>query len=89
MAKLNNIKDKDKLWIVYNVNIAGMTKQAAIEVIDHIHKELSTFDDSVVSLIVPIREGNSHIEFYNMQKAKPTTIDKLKTLVENAELETI
>lgn len=89
MAKLNNIKDKDKLWIVYNVNIAGMTKQAAIGVIDHINKELSTFDDSVVSLIVPIREGNSHIEFYNMQKAKPTTIDKLKTLVKNAELETI
>ena len=89
MAKLNNIKDKDKLWIVYNVNIAGMTKQAAIGVVDHIHKELSTFDDSVVSLIVPIREGNSHIEFYNMQKAKPTTINKLKTLVKNAELETI
>ena len=89
MAKLNNIKDKDKLWIVYNVNIAGMTKQAAFGVKDHINKELSAFDDSVVSLIVPIREGNSHIEFYNMQKAKPTTIDKLKTLVENAELETI
>jgi hypothetical protein len=88
MAKLK-IKDKDKLWIVYSVNVAGMTKQAAIGVIDHINKELSTFDDSVVSLIVPIREGNSHIEFYNMQKAKPTTIDKLKNLVENAELETI
>lgn len=89
MAILNNIKDKDKLWIVYNVNIAGMTKQAAIGVIDHINKELSTFDDSVVSLIVPIREGNSHIEFYNMQKAKPATIDKLKKLAEYAELETI
>ena len=89
MAKLNNIKDKDKLWIVYNVNIAGMTKQSAIGVIDHIHKELSVFDDTVVSLIVPIREGNSHIEFYNMQKAKPMTIDKLKKLVENAEPETV
>ena len=89
MAKLNNIKDKDKLWIVYNVNIAGMTKEAAIRVIDHINKELLTFDDSVVSLIVPIREGNSHIEFYNMQKAKPTTIDKLKKMTEYAELETI
>ena len=88
MAKLN-IKDKDKLWIVYNVNIAGMTKQGAIGVIDHIHKELSVFDDSVVSLIVPIREGNSHIEFYNMQKAKPTTINKLKKLTENAELKTV
>lgn len=89
MAKLNNIKDKDKLWIVYSVNIAGMTKQSAIGVIDHIHNELSVFDDSVVSLIVPIREGNSHIEFYNMQKAKPMTIDKLKKLVENAEPKTI
>lgn len=89
MAKLNNIKDKDKLWIVYNVNIAGMTKQAAIEVIEHINKELSAFDDSVISLILPIREGNSHIEFYNMKKAEPMTIDKLKKLAENAELETI
>ena len=89
MAKLNNIKDKDKLWIVYNVNIAGMTKQAAANVIEHINKELSTFDNSVISLIVPTREGNSHIEFYNMQKAKSTTIDKLKKLAENAELETI
>ena len=88
MAKLN-IKDKDKLWIVYNVNIGGMTKQAAHEVIEHIHKELSVFDNSVVSLIVPMREGNSHIEFYNMQKAKPTTINKLKKLAENAELETV
>lgn len=88
MAKLK-IKDKDKLWIVYSVNVAGMTKQAAFEVIEHIHKELSAFDDSVISLILPIMEGNSHIEFYNMQKAKPTTIDKLKTLVKNAELETI
>ena len=88
MTKLK-IKDKDKLWIVYSVNVAGMTKQAAFEVIEHIHKELSSFDDSVISLILPIMEGNSHIEFYNMQKAKPTTIDKLKKLAENAELETI
>lgn len=88
MAKLK-IKDKDKLWIVYSVNVAGMTKQAAFEVIEHIHKELSSFDDSVISLILPIREGNSHIEFYNMQKAKPMTIDKLKKLAENAEFETI
>ena len=89
MAKLSNIKDKDKLWIVYNVNIAGMTKQAAVEVIEHINKELSSFDDSVISLILPIREGNSHIEFYNMKKTEPMTIDKLKKLAENAEFKTI
>lgn len=83
------MKDKDKLWIVYNVNLAGMTKAAACEVIEHINKELSVFDSSVNALIVPTREGNSHIEFYNMQKAKPMTIDKLKKLTENAESETI
>lgn len=81
--------DKDKLWIVYNVNIAGMTKVSAFEVIEHIRKELSEFDDSVVSLIVPIREGNSHIEFYNLEKADPTSIDKLKDLIDYAEPKTI
>lgn len=83
------IKDKDKLWIVYNVNIAGITIESANRVVEHINKELSTFDDSVVSLIVPIREGNSHIEFYNLEKAKPTTIEKLKELVKHADSETI
>lgn len=83
------MKDKDKLWIVYNVNLAGMTKEAACRVVEHINKELSAFDGSVNALIVPTREGNSHIEFYNMQKAKPATIDKLKNLIKDAELETI
>ena len=83
------LKDKDKLWIVYNVNIAGMTKQAAIEVINHVRKELLTFDDSVMSLIVPISEGNSHIEFYNLEKAEPTSIEKLKELMKYAESETV
>lgn len=81
--------DKDKLWIVYNVNIAGMTKQAAFEVISHVRKELSEFDDSVISFVVPIREGNSHIEFYNLEKADPTSIEKLKELIDYAESKTI
>jgi hypothetical protein len=81
--------DKDKLWIVYNVNIACLTKQAAFEVIEHIRKELSTFDNSVMSLVVPIMEGNSHIEFYNLEKADPTSIEKLKELIDYAESKTI
>lgn len=81
--------DKDKLWIVYNVNIAGMTRPAAFEVISHVRKELSEFDDSVMSFIVPIREGNSHIEFYNLEKADPTSIEKLKDLIDYAESKTI
>lgn len=81
--------DKDKLWIVYNVNIAALTKQAAFEVIEHIRKQLSTFDNSVMSLVVPIREGNSHIEFYNLEKADPTSIEKLKELIDYAEPKTI
>lgn len=83
------VKDKDKLWIVYNVNIAGMTKQAAFEVIKHVRKELLTFDDSVMSLIVPIMEGNSHIEFYNLEKVEPASIEKLKELMKYADSETI
>jgi hypothetical protein len=83
------LKDKDKLWIVYNVNIAGITVEAANRVVGHISKVLSEFDDSVISLIVPIREGNSHIEFYNLEKADPMTIEKLKELVKYADPKTI
>lgn len=89
MFDKDKLLDKDKLWVVYNVNIAGMSKQAAFEVIDHVRKELSTFDDSVISFIVPIREGSSHIEFYNLEKADPTSIDKLKELIDYAESKTI
>lgn len=83
------IKDKDKLWLVYNVNIAGMTVEAANTVIEHVHTILSQFDDSVMSLIVPIREGNSHVEFYNLEKAEPSTIEKLKEFINHADFEAI
>lgn len=81
--------DKDKLWIVYNVNIAGMTVETANRVVEHINKELLTFDGSVISLIVPIMEGNSHIEFYNLEKAEPMTIEKLKELLKYGDPETV
>ena len=81
--------DKDKLWIVYNVNIAGMSVKAANAVLESVNERLSEFDDSVISLVVPIREGNSHIEFYNLEKADPTSIEKLKELIDYAESKTI
>ena len=81
--------DKDKLWIVFNVNIAGMSVKAANAVLESVNERLSIFDYSVMSLVVPIREGNSHIEFYNLEKADPTSIDKLKELIDYAESKTI
>ena len=87
--KIKKVKDKDKLWLVYNVNIAGMTLEAANRVREHISKVLSEFDDSVISLIVPIEEGNSHVEFYNLEKAEPTSIEKLKELMNYADPKTI
>jgi hypothetical protein len=81
--------DKDKLWIVYNVNIAGMSVKAANAVLESVNDILSTFDNSVMSLVVPIMEGNSHIEFYNLEKADPTSIEKLKELIDYAESKTI
>jgi hypothetical protein len=81
--------DKDKLWIVYNVNIAGMSVKAANAVLESVNERLSIFDYSVMSLVVPIREGNSHIEFYNLEKADPTSIEKLKELIDYAKSKTI
>lgn len=83
------IKDKDKLWIVYYAAVEYMTIKAAHDVIESITKRLSMFDDSVNTIIVPIGKGDSHVEFYNLEKAEPATIDKLKELMNYAEPKTV
>ena len=79
--------DKDKLWIVAYISVKGMCKSRAYQQLAEFRNHYK-FDESVNMIIVPVEEP-TRIEFYNMQKAKPMTIDKLKKLVENAEPETV
>lgn len=79
--------DKDKLWIVAYISINGMSKSIAYQRLAEFRNHYK-FDDSVNMIIVPVDEP-TRIEFYNLEKAEPTTIDNLKKLLNNAELETI
>jgi hypothetical protein len=79
--------DKDKLWIVAYICIKGMYKLSAYQRLAEFQNRYQ-FDDSVNMIIVPVDEP-THIEFYNLEKTEPMTIEKLKELMNYAESETI
>ena len=79
--------DKDKLWIVAYISINGMCKSRAYQQLAEFRNHYK-FDESVNMIIVPVEEP-TRIEFYNLEKTEPTTIEKLKELMKYAESETI
>lgn len=81
------LKDKDKLWIVVYISIKGMHKVSAYQRIVEFRNHYK-FDDSVNMIIVPVEEP-TRIEFYNLEKAEPTTIEKLKELLKYGDSETV
>lgn len=81
------LKDKDKLWIVAYIDVKGMCKSSACRQIVEFRNHYK-FDESVNMIIVPVEEP-TRIEFYNLEKAEPMTIEKLKELMNYADPETI
>ena len=81
------LKDKDKLWIVAYICVKGVPKATAYQRLAEF-RNYYKFDGSVNMIIVPIEEP-TRIEFYNLEKAEPMTIEKLKELMNYAESETI
>ena len=79
--------DKDKLWIVAYISVKGMCKSRAYQQLSEFRNHYK-FDESVNMIIVPVEEP-TRIEFYNLEKTEPTTIEKLKELMNYAESETI
>jgi hypothetical protein len=79
--------DKDKLWIVAYICIKGMHKLSAYQRLAEFQNRYQ-FDESVNMIIIPVEEP-TRIEFYNIEKAKPTSIDKLKELMNYAKPETV
>lgn len=73
------IKDKDKLWIVAYISVKGMCKSRAYQLLAEFRNHYK-FDESVNMIIVPVEEP-TRIEFYNLEKAESTSIEKLKELM--------
>ena len=79
--------DKDKLWIVAYISVKEMCKSRAYQQLAEFRNHYQ-FDESVNMIIVPVEEP-TRIEFYNLEKAEPTSINKLKELMNYAEPETV
>lgn len=79
--------DKDKLWIVAYICVKGVPKATAYQRLAEF-RNYYKFDGSVNMIIVPVEEP-TRIEFYNIEKAEPTSIEKLKELMKYAESKTI
>ena len=77
------IKDKDKLWMVVYFGVKGMSRTTACQRLMEF-KNRYRFDESVNMIIIPVEEP-TRIEFYNLEKAEPTSIEKLKELMNYAE----
>jgi hypothetical protein len=81
------MSDKYKLWIVAYIGVKGMNRAIAFQRLAEFRNHYK-FDDSVNMIIVPVEEP-TRIEFYNLEKAEPMTIEKLKELMNYAEPETV
>ena len=79
--------DKDKLWIVAYICVKGMSMARAHQTFVEFGNHYK-FDESVNMILVPVEEP-TRIEFYNLEKAEPTSIEKLKELMNYAESETV
>lgn len=75
--------DKEKLYIIAYVNIANIDIKDVSSHINEITKYLTAgFDDSVKFFVIPIRSGESNIQFFNINMLKDLEPDNIETLIE-------
>lgn len=84
--------DKDRLIIVIYVNIAPIDSAYVSEYLYKIAKA-TMFDESIVRLVIPVREGETRVECINPQfitedkyKEVEETVEKLKEKLKDEDL---
>lgn len=89
----NKLWDKDKLILIFYIGIGGLSQEKAYEIFQNISHEIDNmFDESVKTIIMPVRDGDDiRVEPIYMQtitnnedKNRLTeTINKLEQAVKN------
>lgn len=89
----NKLWDKDKLILIFYIGIGGLSQQKAYEILQNISHEIDNmFDESVKSIIMPVRDGGDiRVEPIYMQTITNNednnrlteTINKLEQAVKN------
>ena len=80
--------DKDKLFIIIYMNV-GSVNSADVPVYLEEIERATRFDESIVRLIIPVREGETRVECVNPKllneenyKEVEETIEKIKKLLD-------
>lgn len=89
----NKLWDKDKLILIFYIGIGGLSQQKAYEIFQNISHEIDNmFDESVKTIIMPVRDGGDiRVEPIYMQTITNNednnrlteTINKLEQAVKN------
>lgn len=89
----NKLWDKDKLILIFYIGIGGLNQPKAYEILQNIREEIEDmFDESVKSIIMPVRDGGDiRVEPIYMQTITNNednnrlteTINKLEQAVKN------
>ena len=89
----NKLWDKDKLILIFYIGIGGLSQEKAYEIFQNISHEIDNmFDESVKTIIMPVRDGGDiRVEPIYMQTITNNednnrlaeTINKLEQAVKN------
>lgn len=64
------MKDKDKLWIEYKVNVGCIANEDIPALMTEIGKTIVSKDGSVMTLIIPVRDEESDVRLIYDPKGK-------------------
>lgn len=78
--------DKDKLFLVCYLNIGSIPAEDVSEYL-HNFAEVFTYDESIVKIIVPTREGESRVECINPVLLTDEQYEEVEEKVKNLEQE--
>lgn len=73
--------DKDKLWIVVNADIRGLSKPHIAELLYELSDHFK-YDESVNTIILP-SESETKVSFYNMGNIEPLMLDEIQKLIDD------
>lgn len=74
------MNDKDKLWIVVNVDTRGLNDHEVRNLLADLRYNFK-YDESVNTIIIPTK-SDMKVSFYNMGNMDPSTIDEVSELID-------
>jgi hypothetical protein len=75
------MNDKDKLWIVVNVDTRGLNEHEVRNLLADLRYKYFKYDESVNTIIIPTK-SDMKVSFYNMGNMDPSTIDEVSELID-------